>query len=135
MFTERTIQLFGKHSSLRTIENYLANSPTLRCPVPDVIDPNDFKHLFGDLVKHRTSESLELLVELTKLKNWYGRLTRIVEAKLVFYIEATVDVLNRDNYLILSMFARSLMEQAASIIYLNARRSEERRVGRECRSR
>ena len=77
MFTEPTKQSFGTHSALKSVENYISQSQSLRCTVPDVVTPDDFKRLFWSEVAGRTPEDRELLVAFTRLKNEYGVVSRI----------------------------------------------------------
>ena len=134
MFSERTKQLFGTHHALAAIEGYLDRSSSLRQLVPEIIDPGDFNSLFWPVVKDRSTEDRESLVGFTRLRNEYGILSRIVETKLVFNLEATVGVLNGENYLVLAMCARSVIEHAASLIYLHRKATDGFASLSECKS-
>ncbi len=128
LFSNQTQRSFGSHPALEAISNYLQQSPHFRQKVPDHIDPDDFKSLFGPLILQHDEAEKRLLVGFTRLRNEYGRLSRVIETKLLSLLAATVDVLNNGHFLVLAMCARSIMEQGASLIYLadHARKKLER---------
>ena len=134
MFAERTKRQFGTHPALAAIKGYLERSSSLRRLVPETIEPDDFTKMFSVAINRRSESDRKLLVGFMRLKNEYGVLSRIVEAKLIFNLEATVEVLNRGNHLVFAMCARSVMEHAASLIYLHHKTTKALAVWRNCKS-
>lgn len=59
-----------------------------------------------------------LATNLYKLKNQYLLLYKVMETKFVHLVRAMVDALNKEDFLLLALCSRSLVEHAAFISYL-----------------
>ena len=57
-------------------------------------------------------------INLYRLKNQYLLLYKVMEAKCVHLVESMIYALNKEDYLLLALCARSLVEHAAFLSYL-----------------
>jgi hypothetical protein len=108
-------ELIGDHKLAAVLDTYLTNSPTKRARTPDLVKSSDLPEKWRELLSKQTSDVTRFFDHLLDIKNRYTFLSRLIEAKLMKSLEASLLGLHTRNDLALALCVRSIYEQIGSL--------------------